>query len=732
MIRLLICCIFLLVLSACGGGGGGSGGGDTTAPNGYSISDLSSTINSQNQDSVGFEIAGAEVGSTYSYSFADQDGNQVQATGAVTEITQSIDGIDLSSLDDGTIEIQVDLVDSAGNQGASISASFQKIDTAAPSGYSISNLTNPISSANQSVVAFSLSGAEIGTIYRYTFTDKFDAQLSETAPVTQEEQNFLGIDVSTLVDGEIDLQLTLTDAAGNIGVSQQLTTTKDAIIGVTAIELSGRVTFDRVPHNGTSIGLDYSSIATYPAREVSLRVVDVSGAIIVSTKTDQNGEYQVEVPADTLVRVEVLAELFEADPSLNWLVRVNENSSSTSLYVLQGGLVDSGELDQVRDLHANSGWDGSSYNNERAAAPFAILDSIYKIMLRLQSEGLSLSLPELDVRWDTSNSNGSFYSSGSSDYIEIAGLENSDTDEYDEHVIVHEWLHYYEDQVSRGDTIGGSHSISSLLEPRTAYSEGKGNSWAGIILEDPIYKDALGVGQQNGFDLDLENETAFNAGWYIERSVQEIIYDLVDTTNDGVDDISLSVSDLVRTWQSSYYLEQASLTTIYSFREALELIVPGSVTEIDDLYTAQDIFGSGLYGAGETNDSGLTYSLPVYHELTPNGIPIEICSDNSADGEYNRLENRQLVRFTVGTSGSHSIALSRAVPDPLVEVDPDFYVYKRGVVVASGISAPAETESWTGDLATGEHIIDAYDYFNVDDSASTGGSICYDLSVLKN
>lgn len=731
MIRLLIWCITLLALSACGGGSGG-GGGDTTAPNGYSIADLSSTINSQNQDSVGFDIAGAEIGSTYSYRFTDEDGDQVQATGTVTAITQSIDSIDLSSLDDGTIEIQVDLVDSAGNQGVSVNASFQKLDTAPPSGYSISNLTNPVTSANQTNVGFGLSGAEIGTIYRYTFTDKFGAQLSETAPVTQEEQNFFDIDLSTLADGDIDLQLALTDSSNNVGEPQELTTAKDAIIGVTAIELSGRITFDRVPHNGAGIGLDYSSITTNPAREVSLRVVDVSGAIIVSTKTDQNGEYQVEVPVDTLVRVEVLAELFEADPSLYWLVRVNENSSSTSLYVLQGALVDSGELDQVRDLHADSGWGGSSYSDERAAAPFAILDSIYKIFQRLRLEGVSLALPELDIRWDTSNSNGSFYASGSSDYIELAGLENVDTDEYDEHVIVHEWRHYYEDQVSRGDTIGGAHSITSQLEPRTAYSEGVGNAWSAIILDDPIYKDALGNDQQSGFQIDIESSGFAEAGWYIEKSIQEIIYDLVDTTNEGVDDLSLSVSDLIQTWQSSYYVEQTSLTTIYSFREALELIVPGSVTEIDDLYTGQDIFGSGLYGAGETNNSGLTYSLPVYHELSPNGIPIEICSDNSADGEYNRLENRQLVRFTVGASGSHTIALSRVVPDPLVEVDPDFYVYKRGVVVASGISAPAETESWTGDLATGEHIIDAYDYFNADDSALTGGLVCYDLSVLKN
>ena len=614
-------------------------------------------------------------------------------------------------------------------------------DTTAPTGYSVGSLTNPVDIDSETNVSFSLSGAEVGASYRYTFTDEQNAQVSGTGEVSTAEQVIDGIDISELVDGTIRLQLTLTDSSNNIGSVVESTTTKDAQPEITSIRISGQVTFDRVPHNMNGIGLDYDSISELPIREISLRIRDASNDTIATTKTDANGDYQVTVPANIEVRVEVLAELFEADPGLNWLTRVVDDSSGNALYVLQGSLADTGEADQIRNLHAGSGWDGTDYTAERAAAPFAILDSLYQIYDRIRSESVSLSMPELEVRWSGGNADGSFYrSGGGADYIEIGGAANLDTDEYDQHVIVHEWLHYYEDQVSRGDTIGGSHSLSDHLEPRTAYSEGRGNAWSGIILDDPIYKDALGAGQELGFDLNLESETGFVSGWYSERSVQEIIYDLVDSDNEGVDTLNLSVADLIDVWQSSDYVNQNSLTTLYSFREVLEDFYPPSATAITALMQNEDILGTGLYGAGETNDGGQTYGLPVYHDLSVGAVPFEICSDRD-EGEYNRLGNRQLLRFSIHTEGSYLVEMDRHAGstnyDAAVETDPDFVIYLQDSAVTNydggqGSSPDVDNETLTTTFAVGDYVMEAFDWFNTDDDNATGGLSCFDISILSN
>jgi len=73
------------------------------------------------------------------------------------------------------------------------------------------------------------------------------------------------------------------------------------------------------------------------------------------------------------------------------------------------------------------------------------------------------------------------------------------------HVIVHEWGHYFEHNLSRLDSLGGLHSLSDKLDPRLAFSEGWSNALAAIVTEDPNYKDSFGIGQSGGFMIFLTN-----------------------------------------------------------------------------------------------------------------------------------------------------------------------------------------------------------------------------------
>ena len=66
-----------------------------------------------------------------------------------------------------------------------------------------------------------------------------------------------------------------------------------------------------------------------------------------------------------------------------------------------------------------------------------------------------------------------------------------DTDEFDQHVIAHEFGHYIENNFSRADNIGGSHGLGDKLDPRVAFGEGFGYAFAAIVLNDPVARDSV-------------------------------------------------------------------------------------------------------------------------------------------------------------------------------------------------------------------------------------------------
>ena len=63
------------------------------------------------------------------------------------------------------------------------------------------------------------------------------------------------------------------------------------------VRISGKITYDSVPH-AASGGLDYGQTQPRPARFVTVQFVPATGAP-VTTRTDGNGDYSLDVPANT-------------------------------------------------------------------------------------------------------------------------------------------------------------------------------------------------------------------------------------------------------------------------------------------------------------------------------------------------------------------------------------------------------------------------------------------------
>lgn len=517
------------------------------------------------------------------------------------------------------------------------------------------------------------------------------------------------------------------------------------------VNISGTVTYDSVPLSNVPMGLNYAATTQKPARGTTVEVVNSSGTVLDSDTADDAGQYQVTVNSNTSVRIRVRAEVKQTTgPS--WNVRIVDNTNSNATYVLAGSLASSGTANSTRNLHAPSGWSmaAQSYTNTRAAAPFAILDAMYETVQDFAAVDNAISFPNLQVFWSVQNYPGGPGNDdatgdiGTSLYtrvngvptIKVLGLAGNDTDEYDSHVIVHEFGHYFEDQLSRSDSIGGSHTTADILDPRVAFGEGWGNALSAMILDDVIYQDTYGAGQSQSFGVNVENNTGSNRSWYNEGAVQSILYDIYDSANDGADTVSAGLAPLYNTLVDPAYVNTPYFTTIFSFTDRLRQDAAISGASIDALMAGQNIDGTGPLGVGETHGGSLPnppggsqpLSLPVYKQATVGGGAVQVCSYDDL-GSYNKLGVRQYITFINPSSASRTLTLTKTSGD--ADRDPDFIVRSGQTVVAAGQAFLPDTETVSVNLSAGEYTVEAYDAENTGDNgtATPPGDACYDFTV---
>jgi hypothetical protein len=225
--------------------------------------------------------------------------------------------------------------------------------------------------------------------------------------------------------------------------------------------------------------------------------------------------------------------------------------SNRALYVVQWDSFNTGGSNIAdADFVARTGWDGSSYTGTRAAAPLAILDQIYSGIQAIVAERPNEVFLPLDAFWsvnntltselniDTGELTASFYRPDI-DSLFLLGDAGVDTEEFDDHVVMHEWGHYFEDAFSRSDSIGGPHSIGQSLDARLAFGEGFATAMAAMVLEEQQYCDTSAAGSNSGFGISTESENRGLQGWMNEMSVATLIYDLWDTDDDGADNGSI-------------------------------------------------------------------------------------------------------------------------------------------------------------------------------------------------
>jgi hypothetical protein len=536
-----------------------------------------------------------------------------------------------------------------------------------------------------------------------------------------------------------------------------------------AVTLSGQVTFDKVPAVPGQ-GLVYTQTVAAPARGVTVELLQ-NGSVTASTTTDAAGNYSFgNVTQNTAVSLRVRAEMLRVGTP-SWDFRVVDNVNGEALYTLAGAVFNTGSTDLTRNLHAASGWTGAAYTQTRSAAPFAILDVAYEAAQLVLTAAPAAVFPSLRFHWSTANvpvSGSAPGEIGSSRFqtgvgILLLGAANQDTDEYDRHVVAHEFGHYLEWSFSRSDSIGGPHALTDQLDMRLAFGEAWGNAFAAMVTTQRVYVDTHSASQAHAFSFDLEQSSSRvnpNPGWFNEESLQALIYDLYDNGRDvppgafTVDELALGFAPIWEALTTEQRTTRA-LTSVFPFIDALKTARPADETLIDSLTTSQRIaVVSDEYGTGQTN-----FGLPtrrtllevsqdfntIYDSVAVGGTVQNVCSlddyTSSLTGAENKLASRRYVRFSVTSPGVHTIT-ARARGPLNGAADPDLVLHRglAGPLVSDGppnctAATPADcVETFSPTLAAGEHVLEVYEWTNtnaLDDDDPPIGRTCFDVTVTR-
>lgn len=488
------------------------------------------------------------------------------------------------------------------------------------------------------------------------------------------------------------------------------------------VTLSGVATYDAI--GNPSGALVYTAIAAKPVRGAAVEVLNAASTVLATATTDANGAYSASVPSNAELRVRVRAQMAQSGGGATWDVTVRDNTQSNAIYSMESALFTSGGSALTRDIHAPSGWGGSSYTATRVAAPFAVLDTLYTTQAKVLSVAAGTVFPQLQVFWSVNNlpANGdraqgqigttSFvFNSGGARSIYVLGKENVDTDEYDASVVAHEWGHYYQSAFSRDDSPGGAHSTSQRVDRRLAFSEGWGNAWSGIALGRANYTDSIGSAQAQGTNIDLTTGPGSDAGWFRESSVQAILWQL--NRQAGFKPIHDTMTGAFK--------NVVAVTSIHPFAASFRVAAPSSAALLDSLLTGQAISAAANdpFGTSEINSGGLALALPMYRSATVGGGSTSACVSNQF-GNDNKHGSFSYLRFAAPNTRNYQIVVSIVSGGPGGS-DPDFVVYAGTERARS--DGVGTSESATVSLTEGDHVLAINDYENV--SAST----CFTVTI---
>lgn len=432
----------------------------------------------------------------------------------------------------------------------------------------------------------------------------------------------------------------------------------------------GTVLFEKVPAGPTGLRLD-APVRT-PAAGVRVEVVaSPSRRVLGSGFTDAAGAYAipVEMRGRQAVFVRVLAQTENAS-----VVRVDDRME----FAMVAATATATPGRAVRtDLLAT--------DSSRIAGAFNIATTVARANRLVQSAQPGVALPKVEIRWDTAYVGGTFFRR-SQNVVFINGKRGEDSDEYDDHVIAHEYGHFLMAAFSSDPSPGGGHGFGERLDPRLAWSEGWGNFFGAAATGASNYID---TGVINGkqavlLNMDLEVDAPRNdvPGIWSEHSVGSALWDWFDAAGEEGDSVALGFGPL---WAAFTGLARVPDAYLLRYAEVL-----GAQTRLGRLLAATLQTRGIRYAVGQE---------PRPREPFPEPLPAGTSMTGTVDSRSTRRSNlyRSSAHYGFTVSEARQVTITLKIVDARDEdhADLDLYLFDEAgepVAESNAVNGVGDTE----------------------------------------
>ncbi|MCB0420735.1 MAG: hypothetical protein KDD61_07050 [Bdellovibrionales bacterium] len=549
--------------------------------------------------------------------------------------------------------------------------------------------------------------------------------------------------------------------------------------GGATVTISGKAIYQARQLTGSGLG---APGAGAPVRYAEVRVTDSAGNVSQCAETNANGDFSFSLPQN----------------SATYTISVNARANNSFGKV---SVLNKPELNQVYALTTSVTADSTKSVGTMTAAgtgnilagAFNIYDQIIQTndYLRTHVGTCPFSgcqaftvAPKVQAYWEKgfnpmdyfgSNLGGvSYYLPGYSRLFILGGIngdtDTTDTDHFDNSVIIHEYGHFIEDVLTKSDSPGGSHNGNGVIDPRLAWGEGWGNFIQAAVQNDPRYIDTVGnVDGTPDFALYIDLESpdpqcggAFpppvcdipenpGEGNFREFEITRFLWDIIDTNSDDAPNAESITGGFPELWtvltsSSGFNNSQAGFRSIGLLHEVQDKLAG---REDWDPLRILPTHQHGIPAGSEPNGYRKDWAIPVTTSSTcafGSGNELSISPSNSHSSKH-LLMNNDFYHIK-HPGGTLSITLKYQTQSGM-EADLDVYLYNSSArvlgsstvdsnitpnVIGHSTNEPdrttgtIETESIVVDATAGDYLIQVQAYVDT----IPGGLSKYELQMGGN
>lgn len=325
-----------------------------------------------------------------------------------------------------------------------------------------------------------------------------------------------------------------------------------------SVTISGLAQFIIRPIKTSGLGAGLQAPDTdnpKPIRYAEVRALDSNGNVVQCGQTNASGNFSLSLP--------------QSQNSITIHIMARANHSKLKISVL-----DAPENNNVYSLKSNVKADASKSitmtaqaTGDLLAGAFNIYDQVLNANEYIRSEiGTSFVANKVSAYWKAGFNPGdyvntgpiSFYYPGFNRMFILGGVngdtDNTDTDHFDNSIIIHEYAHFLEDNYAVSNSPGGAHNGNKQIDARLAWSEGFANFFNAAVrtyisgdATAANYVDTIGNSSGStsiGIYVDIESYQGCmicdrpgenGEGVFREFAITRFLYDTIDDTPNEVD-----------------------------------------------------------------------------------------------------------------------------------------------------------------------------------------------------